>query len=276
MRSQLLGVFGLSIECAIIAFVPCLKSDRGETVITTTKETRSHVQSQSDHFLVLYLLSLAQPQVSHSRRWYNLTKRALDIVASTALAMILLPLMLAITIVIKATSTGPAILVQERIGKGGRVFGFYKFRSMYNNLDPSVDERFARDYINAAHAAPAQWQGVFKPANDKRVTPIGRLLRKTSLDELPQLFNVLKGDMSLVGPRPSMPYEVDLYQPWHFRRLEVLPGITGLAQVNGRSTLTFREIVKIDIDYIQRRSLLLDLVILLRTVPVVLSARGAR
>jgi lipopolysaccharide/colanic/teichoic acid biosynthesis glycosyltransferase len=245
-------------------------------VITTTKDTRSHVQSQSDHFLVLYLLSLAQPQVARRRRCYHFAKRAFDILASTALAVFLLPLMLAVAIAIKVTSAGPAILIQERIGKGGRVFGFYKFRSMYDRPDQSMDERFARDYINAAHAPAAQWEGVFKPANDKRVTPVGRLLRKTSLDELPQLFNVLKGDMSLVGPRPSMPYEVDLYQPWHFRRLEVLPGITGLAQVKGRSTLTFREIVKIDIEYIQRRSFLLDLDILLTTVPVVLSARGAR
>ena len=245
-------------------------------MITTIKDTRTHVQSQSDHFLVLYLLSLAQPQVTRSRRWYNLAKRAFDILASAALVALLLPLMLLVAMVIKATSAGPAILVQERIGRGGRVFGFYKFRSMYDNLDRSVDEHFAHAYINGARAPAAQWQGVFKPANDKRVTPVGRLLRKTSLDELPQLFNVLKGDMSLVGPRPSMPYEVDLYQPWHFRRLEVLPGITGLAQVQGRSTLTFREIVKIDIDYIQRRSFLLDLGILLKTVPVVLSARGAR
>ena len=245
-------------------------------MITEIKETRSHVQSQSDHFLVLYLLSLAQPQVARSRRLYDLAKRAFDIVASLALLAASVPLMLVIAIIIKATSAGPAILVQERIGKGGRVFGFLKFRSMYDNLDRSLDERFARDYINGLDGSAARWQGVFKPANDKRVTPVGRLLRKTSLDELPQLFNVLKGDMSLVGPRPSMPYEVDLYRPWHFRRLEVLPGITGLAQIQGRSSLTFREIVKIDTDYIQRRSLLLDLAILLKTIPVVLSGHGAR
>ncbi len=245
-------------------------------MITTIEDTRSHVQAQSDHFLALYLLSLAQPQVTRRRRWYNLEKRAFDILVCTVLTVLLLPLMIVTALVIKATSAGPAILIQERIGKGGRVFGFYKFRSMYDDPDRSVDVRFARDFINGARVCAAQWQGVFKPANDKRVTPVGRLLRKTSLDELPQLFNVLKGDMSLVGPRPSMPYEVDLYQPWHFRRLEVLPGITGLAQIKGRSSLTFREIVKIDIEYIQHRSFLLDLGILLKTIPVVLSARGAR
>lgn len=245
-------------------------------MVITTKDTSSRIQSESDHFRVLYLMSLAQPQVTRSRKWYTLAKRLFDIVGGTLLLFLLSPLMLVVAIMIKATSPGPAILVQERVGKGGRIFAFYKFRSMYNNLDLSVDESFARDYINGVPHAAVERDGVFKPANDRRVTPVGRFLRKASLDELPQLFNVLKGDMSLVGPRPSMPYEVDVYKPWHFRRLEVLPGITGLAQVNGRSSLTFKDIVKIDIDYIERRSLLLDLKILLKTVPVVLSAHGAR
>jgi len=245
-------------------------------VTTTTKDTASRVQSESNHFRALYLMSLAQPQVTYDRKWYALSKKVLDIVGGTLLLLLLLPLMLVIAVAIKATSPGPAILVQERVGKGGKVFPFYKFRSMYNNLDRSIDVGFARAYIHGLPSATVEWDGVFKPANDKRVTPIGRLLRKASLDELPQLFNVLKGDMSLVGPRPSMPYEVDVYQPWHFRRLEVLPGITGLAQINGRSNLTFKEIVKIDIKYIERRCLLLDLKILLKTMPVVLSGRGAR
>jgi lipopolysaccharide/colanic/teichoic acid biosynthesis glycosyltransferase len=183
--------------------------------------------------------------------------------------------MLMIALAIRATSPGPAILVQERVGKGGQIFAFYKFRSMYHNPDRSADVRFARDYIDGNQAAIA-WNGVFKPANDKRVTPVGRFLRKASLDELPQLLNVLKGDMSIIGPRPSMPYEVDVYKPWHFARLEVLPGVTGLAQVNGRSNLVFKDIVKIDIEYIERCSLLLDLSILFKTIPVVLSGHGAR
>jgi lipopolysaccharide/colanic/teichoic acid biosynthesis glycosyltransferase len=136
--------------------------------------------------------------------------------------------------------------------------------------------RFAREYINGDRAVVTAHGGVFKPANDKRITPVGAFLRKASLDELPQLFNVLKGDMSLVGPRPSMPYEVDVYKPWHFRRLEVLPGMTGLAQVSGRSSLTFKDIVNFDIQYIEQSSLLVDLRILLQTLPVVFSGRGAR
>jgi lipopolysaccharide/colanic/teichoic acid biosynthesis glycosyltransferase len=200
----------------------------------------------------------------------------LDIVAATLLLVLLSPLMLAIAVVIKLTSPGPAILIQERVGRGGRVFPFYKFRSMYDRPDRSADIKFAREYINGNHLAAVEWDGIFKPAADKRVTSVGKLLRKASLDELPQLLNVLKGDMSFVGPRPSLPYEVDLYQPWHLRRLEVLPGLTGLAQIRGRSSLPFREIVKIDIEYIEKCSMLMDLCILARTLPVVLSTSGAR
>lgn len=244
-------------------------------MVTTTQETSSRAQLDASHARALYYLSLAQPQTTRNYRWYNLVKRLSDIVISFLFLLLLSPLMLVICVAIKLTSPGPAILVQERVGRGGRIFPFYKFRSMYNNGNPTDDERFARDYINGKSPSVTR-DGVFKPANEKRVTPIGKFLRKTSLDELPQFFNVLKGDMSLVGPRPSMPYEVDVYKPWHFRRLEVLPGITGLAQINGRSSLPFKEIVKIDILYIERRSLALDLKIMLKTLPVVLSGRGAR
>lgn len=245
-------------------------------MLTPTKGDSPRIQSESDHFRVLYLMSLSQPHVTHSRRCYTIAKRLLDLVGGTLLLLLLSPVMLVVAIVIRATSPGSAVLVQERVGKGGKVFAFYKFRSMFNTMDRAEDESFARAYINSKLRPATESDGVFKPANDKRVTPIGKFLRKASLDELPQLFNVVKGDMSLVGPRPSMPYEVDVYKPWHFRRLEVLPGITGLAQINGRSSLTFKDIVKIDIDYIERRSLLLDLKILFKTVPVVLSGRGAR
>ncbi|MGC8785933.1 MAG: sugar transferase [Anaerolineae bacterium] len=242
----------------------------------TNKEGSSPLQLENNRVRALYLLSLAQPVATRRRRLYALTKRLLDFVIAAVLLLLLAPLMLVIALAIKITSPGPAILVQERVGQGGKIFAFYKFRSMYNNSDNSEDERYAREYIHGNHRAALPRGGVFKPANEKRITPVGRWLRKTSLDELPQLFNVLKGDMSLVGPRPSMPYEVDVYKPWHFRRLEVLPGITGLAQVKGRSSLTFQEIVSIDLEYIERRSLLLDFEILLKTLPVVLSARGAR
>lgn len=244
-------------------------------MVTATKDIPARVQPEADRTRALYFLSLAQPQRTRERRLYNWVKRTSDAIAALLLLLLLAPFMLVIAVAIHVTSTGPAILIQERVGKGGKIFPFYKFRSMYSNSDHATDQHFARDYING-ECPVAPGDGVFKPANDKRVTPIGKILRKTSLDELPQFLNVLRGDMSLVGPRPSMPYEVDVYKPWHFRRLEVLPGITGLAQIHGRSSLAFKDIVKIDIEYIERRSARLDLKILLKTLPVVLSGRGAR
>jgi len=244
-------------------------------VIVTVKDNPANVQEAS-RTRALYLLSQAQPQIVRKRTWYPVLKRVFDIVGATLGLLLLFPALIVIGLIVKVTSTGPAVLAQERVGKGGRIFAFYKFRSMYSNCDNSADRRFARDYINGDSRSAMPGDGVFKSASDKRVTTAGRFLRRASLDELPQLFNVLKGDMSLVGPRPSMPYEVDVYKPWHFRRLEVLPGMTGLAQINGRSSLTFKDIVKIDIEYIEHSSLLLDIRILLKTVPVVLSTRGAR
>lgn len=239
-------------------------------------EPSSNAELSTNQARALHLLSFAQPNAARNRTAYTAAKRIIDVVLSTLLLLVLSPLLLVIAVVVKMTSEGPAVLAQERVGQGGRVFYFFKFRSMYNNLDHSADQRFAQEYVNGHSTPPTPNDGVFKPAGDRRVTGVGRILRKTSLDELPQLFNVLRGDMSLVGPRPSMPYEVDVYKPWHFRRLEVPPGITGLAQIRGRSSLPFRDIVEIDLAYIQSCTILLDLTILLKTIPVWLSGRGAR
>ncbi|NOZ27268.1 MAG: sugar transferase [Chloroflexi bacterium] len=210
-----------------------------------------------------------------SGRGYELTKRLLDIVLATALLVILSPLMLIIAIAIKLDSPGPVIYVQRRLGKNGRVFRFYKFRSMTADTDHTVAHReFVRTYINGN--GTGDHHHLYKPASNGRcITRVGKILRRTSLDELPQLVNVLKGDMSLVGPRALPDYELEQYNDWHRRRLEVLPGITGLAQINGRSRLTFNEIVALDIQYIENRSLALDLWILLKTIPVVLSGKDA-
>jgi lipopolysaccharide/colanic/teichoic acid biosynthesis glycosyltransferase len=166
------------------------------------------------------------------------------------------------------------------VGRGGRIFDFYKFRSMRPDMENDrAHRRFAEAYIagdNVEESSRGQDELIYKPKNGNSVTRVGKLLRATSLDELPQLINVLKGDMSLVGPRPSIHYEVDLYRDWHRRRLAVTPGITGHAQINGRSSLRFDEIVNLDIEYIEKRSLSLDLTILMRTIPVVLSTRSAR
>ncbi len=198
---------------------------------------------------------------------------------------------------VRLDSPGPAIFIQERIGKDGRPFKMYKFRTMRHNLDDSMHRAFMKAFVHgeigprptilphskafrrafAVLAAGSERPGdeVYKPLQASQVTRVGRFLRKTSLDELPQIFNVLRGEMSLVGPRPNVPWEVEEYQPWHHERLEVLPGITGLAQVRGRSGISFDTIVKYDIEYVENQSLSLDLKILFQTVMTVLSGRGS-
>jgi len=205
-------------------------------------------------------------------------KRAIDIVGSLVGLIILSPLFLLIVIFIKLDSSGPVIFKQTRVGRGGRTFTFYKFRSMYQNNDNSIHQKYIGDLIRGAARATAKSVGakkVFKMDKDPRITRVGRILRRTSLDELPQLFNVLKGDMSLVGPRPGLPYEVKMYKNWYSRRLTTIPGITGLWQVSGRSERTFDEMVALDLEYIDNWSLWLDIKILFKTIFVVLKREGA-
>jgi len=205
---------------------------------------------------------------------YERTKRIFDLSVATILLILLSPLMALIALAIKLDSPGPVLFIQKRVGRGGRLFDFYKFRSMSHGGNHDEAHRaFSKQYINGVEDETQI--KVFKPQNGHGVTRIGRILRKTSLDELPQLVNVIKGDMSLVGPRPSVWYELEEYADWHYRRLDVLPGITGLAQINGRSSIRFKEIVRIDIQYIENRSFWLDLKILLKTIPVVLSGKAA-
>jgi lipopolysaccharide/colanic/teichoic acid biosynthesis glycosyltransferase len=183
-----------------------------------------------------------------------------------------------IALAIRWDSHGSVFFVQERIGKGGRRFRMIKFRTMYPNFDDSPHRQFMKAYINGkikAGASSAEGDQLFKPFSPAQVTKLGRFLRKTSLDELPQLVNVLKGEMSLVGPRPNVPWEVEAYQDWHLERLEVTPGITGLAQVRGRSSLNFDDIVKADIEYVKNQSLGLDLKILWWTFLIALWGKGA-
>jgi lipopolysaccharide/colanic/teichoic acid biosynthesis glycosyltransferase len=186
--------------------------------------------------------------------------------------------MMLIALAIRADSRGSAIFRQKRVGLRGREFVMFKFRSMFTDANEAVHREFAVGYINGngknggAHHQAADVD-VYKPGGDTRITRVGKWLRRTSLDELPQLINVLLGEMSLVGPRPAVPYEVEQYSNLHFRRLAVLPGLTGLAQISGRSGLTFERIVRLDVEYIGKRSLALDLTIMLRTIPVVLGAK---
>ncbi|NOX63548.1 MAG: sugar transferase [Chloroflexi bacterium] len=208
---------------------------------------------------------------------YRLAKRTLDLIVATASLLLLSPLLLLIFIAIKLEDGGPVIIIQKRVGLGGRVYDFYKFRSMVVGRNHTEEHKlFAQQVIRGEITkGPSSNGGVLKPTGDGRViTRVGKILRKTSLDELPQLFNVLIGNMSLVGPRPSMDYEVEAYYDWYLPRLSVLPGITGLAQINGRSSIPFPEIVRWDLDYIERRSFWLDLKILIKTLPVVLAMRN--
>lgn len=193
-------------------------------------------------------------------------KRIFDLTLASLLTIIATPVWLVLVLLIKLTSSGPAIYLQKRVGKAEEVFNMYKFRTMIPNADELVSELRARNGIK---------EPIFKMKDDPRITPAGKWLRKVSLDELPQLVNVLKGEMSLVGPRPMPVDEVKKYEVWHRQRHTVTPGITGLWQVSGRSDLSFEDMIKLDLFYIQNRSLLFDLWIILRTIPVVLQGKGA-
>jgi lipopolysaccharide/colanic/teichoic acid biosynthesis glycosyltransferase len=207
-------------------------------------------------------------------------KRTLDIALALLALALLGPLMLVAGLLVKLTSRGPVIFKQPRLGKGGTPFTFYKFRSMVVNVDDRIHREYMANLIRSGHGEPASAgasTASYKMKADPRVTRIGKLIRMTSIDELPQLFNVIKGDMSMVGPRPPIPYEAAHYEPWHLRRiLATKPGITGLWQVEGRSRVSFSEMVRMDLRYIRNCSLMLDFKILLRTVAVVLRCDGAR
>jgi len=206
-------------------------------------------------------------------------KQAIDIAGSALLLILCIPIFLVIALVIKVSSKGPVFFRQQRVGQYGRCFTFLKFRSMYTDNDPSVHREYTTKLIGGEiEHSPSTSDGkvIYKLTNDKRITRVGKLLRRTSLDELPQLVNVLKGDMSLVGPRPAMPYELAAYQTWHRRRvLEVKPGITGLWQVTGRSSVSFDEMVRLDLRYATSWTLLLDLKILVSTPRAVIEGTGA-
>lgn len=201
-----------------------------------------------------------------SKRVSLVFKRAIDIVGSLALIALFSPFFIVVPIIIKLTSKGPVFFTQKRIGQAGRLFTFIKFRSMRVQKDCDVHKQFIKKFIKNGACGASGQPGVFKMKNDPRITSIGKILRKTSIDELPQLFNVLVGDMSLVGPRPAIPYEIEEYDIWHKRRvLEVKPGITGFWQVKGRSKTTFETMVRMDLQYISQWSLLWDIALIFQT-----------
>lgn len=208
-----------------------------------------------------------------------LVKRTIDVLGAV-LGLAILSLLLAlVALAIKLDSRGPVFFRQERVGRGGRLFRVWKFRTMRDGVRDDVHRAFVQTQLNGERSTAGKVIGsdgvpVFKLVHDDRVTRVGRLLRRTSIDELPQLINVLRGEMSLVGPRPPLPYEVEAYETWQFDRLGVRPGITGLWQVSGRNLLTYREMCQLDVSYVERWSVWLDLKILLKTIPVVVLNSG--
>lgn len=218
------------------------------------------------------------------RHLYFVCKRVLDVMAAALLLPMLLPLLLLVSVLIKLDSRGPVLFVQERIGvkrriRGGRVtwelytFPFYKFRSMVTDADPTPHQMYFKNFrLGYVAQDPSR---SLKLTKDSRLTRMGAVLRKTSLDELPQLVNVLKGEMSLVGPRPALLYEVTLYDEAHYERFRAMPGITGWWQATARSRVGFEEMIRMDIDYAQRSGFWFDMKILLLTIPAVFSCRGA-
>jgi exopolysaccharide biosynthesis polyprenyl glycosylphosphotransferase len=228
-----------------------------------------------DGFGGIPVIDLGYPGLQGKRRF---VKRIFDILVVSVGLIIISPLLLCIAILIKLDSPGSLIYRQKRIGENGRPFSMYKFRSMRVDADPAIHQAHVTKLIQQ-NLRPEQLGenngNSLKMKNDPRVTKIGRFIRKFSLDELPQLFNVLRGEMSLVGPRPPLPYELEHYQDWHKRRLEALPGITGLWQVKGRNQVSFDEMVRLDLEYIEHQSFWLDLLILLQTPRAVFSAKGA-
>jgi exopolysaccharide biosynthesis polyprenyl glycosylphosphotransferase len=249
------------------------------------------------------------PKATWGARLSMACKQILDFTVAGILTLMTLPVFLVTALAIKLTSRGPVFYVQERIGKSGHPFRFYKFRTMRHDSDDAAHRDFARNFIQGAQTSGAEETPpavavhdingrvngrhrrkrthgktngktngnarIYKMTADPRVTSVGRFLRRTSLDELPQIFNVLRGEMSMVGPRPPVPYEVEHYQDWHKGRLAVKPGITGLWQVSGRSSVPFDEMVLLDLYYIENRSTAMDLRIMAKTVPVMVKGEGA-
>lgn len=226
-------------------------------------------KTEIDQIGALPMITLFRSPLSRAAR---VLKRALDLTIASLTILVFLPLWLIFALLIKLNSKGSIFFKQERVGMDGRIFLLYKFRTMHNDADDSEHREYQRLFIAGRAEANIgdEERPVYKQQKDSRVTRVGRWLRRLSLDELPQLLNVLSGEMSIVGPRPPIPYEVEAYELWHRKRLDMKPGMTGLWQVSGRNHLPFDEMVRLDLFYIENWSLLLDLQIILRTLPVIL------
>jgi exopolysaccharide biosynthesis polyprenyl glycosylphosphotransferase len=220
-----------------------------------------------------HLLQVGETPLRGTGFWI---KRAIDLSGAIVGGILILPFLVVIACAIRLNSRGPILYRQPRIGRGGNPFTMFKFRSMVVDHADEDHKRYLTQFLLNGAPASIDVRGnkIYKRVNDPRITRVGHFLRRTSLDELPQLLNVIRGEMSLVGPRPCLPFEYDLYEEWQRRRLDVTPGMTGLWQVTGRSYVTFEEMVLLDLFYIGNWSLALDVKLLLRTLPVILFGKG--
>jgi len=279
-------VVGREIHDAVVA-LPLRAHDRLVSLCQTLQRLSVRVLIVPDLFALSFpsarltgfggipVMDLGEPGVFG---WRRSLKRGFDIVLASIALVFLSPLLMVIALAIKLTSRGPVLYTQRRIGENGRPFPMYKFRSMQVGTDADVHRRHVARLIQenvTLEEAQANGQHSLKLTDDPRVSFIGRVMRRLSLDELPQLLNVLRGEMSIVGPRPPLSYEVALYQDWHRQRLQAIPGITGLWQVKGRNRVSFDEMARMDLEYIEKQSLWLDLKLILQTPLAVLSGRGA-
>jgi len=205
----------------------------------------------------------------------RLAKRLLDLTLATICLLVVCPLLVAAAVAIRLNTPGPVLFRQTRLGKNRRPFVLCKFRTMYTGCPDDVHREYVTKLLTDDQPPDGGRDGVFKLEQDARITPVGRLLRRTSIDELPQLINVIRGDMSLVGPRPALPWEAQMFDAVYFDRFIVPPGLTGLWQVSGRNSLTMKQGLDLDIEYVHTQSLALDLWIIVKTIPVVISTRGA-
>ena len=208
--------------------------------------------------------------------WARGGKPLFDLVVALLALVMVSPLLGIVALLVRLTTPGPALFRQTRIGLDHRPFVLYKFRTMYAGSPDDVHRQYVRKLLTQDQPPTGGQRGLYKLEDDPRVTPLGRLLRRTSIDELPQLLNVIRGDMSLVGPRPALPWEAEMIGEAHGERFLVRPGLSGLWQVSGRNALTMRQGLELDVEYVRKQSFIVDLMILVKTIPVVLAARGAR
>jgi len=221
-----------------------------------------------------YELSRDHAFLATETRIWVIARRCFDLLAGSTLILIASPLMIAVAVAVRLDSHGPSLFRQRRLGYRQREFTLFKFRSMRNEADEKRHREYVAAQISGGDSGEAGGENLYKLAVDDRITPVGRLIRRWSLDELPQLFNVVLGDMTLVGPRPAIPYEVESYPTWYLKRFAVKPGLTGLWQVSGRNERTYEEMVSLDIEYAGTRSFVGDLAILAKTPAAVLGRRG--